>query len=344
MNELDFSFEASAWELAMDRLGAGDSLSALRFLTLLEGEDEAVVEDALQELEDKRICLDISELPRNVESGEAAARLRQERTLVEQGNLRKGLEKSDPLRLYLEEVDGLEPVSDVAALAEKCASGDEAAMAALTNGYLHHVVALAQAQVGRGVLLLDLIQEGSLGLWQAVLNWQGGNFEEEAQWWIRQNMAKLITLQARANGVGQKMKKALEDFQSADRELLTRLGRNPTLEEIAAELHISPEAADTVQQMLQSAQTVEKAKAQPKEDPVEAEQAVEDTAYFQMRQRILDMLSSLEELDARILTMRFGLEGGLPMSPEETGKRLQLTPDEVVRRETAALAKLRNEG
>lgn len=343
MNELDFTFEQSPWEITAETLRPGDTISALRFLTLLEGEDEFAVEDALQLLEDKHITLDISELPRNVQTGQASTRLRQEQQLVKQGDLPGGLEENDPLRLYLEEIDSL-PAADVQALAKNCAPGDEKTMAALTNACLPRVVAMAKELTGRGVLLLDLIQEGSLGLWQAALNWQGGDFEAHADWWIRQYMAKTVSVQARANGVGQKLRKALEDYRAADRMLLDKLGRNPTLEEIALELQISPEEAALVESMLRSAQTMEKAK-QPQKQPTEDDdRAVEDTAYFQMRQRITELLSTLEERDAQILTLRFGLEGGLPMSPQDTGNKLGLTPDEVVARETAALAKLRNDG
>lgn len=344
MNELDFSFEQSPWELTIESLHRGDKLSALRFLALMEGESEDAAEDALQELEDKGITLDVSGIQSDMASGEAALRLRQEKQLVEKGNLPGSLEENDPLRLYLEEIGTLEPVTEPGTLAAKCAAGDTGAMERLTAGYLHRVVELAKEQAGKGVLLLDLIQEGSLGLWQAVRGWQGGDFDACAQWWVRQYMAKLITLQARSNGVGQKLRKALEDYRAADGSLLTRLGRNPTLEEIAAELGIAPEEGAVISQMLQAARTMEKAKRPVPETTPEDNQAVEDTAYFHTRQRILEMLSGLEELDAQVLTLRFGLEGGLPMSPQETGRKLGLTPDEVVAREAAALEKLRQEG
>ena len=139
------------------------------------------------------------------------------------------------------------------------------------------------------------------------------------------------------------MRRAAEDYRSVDERLLTELGRNPTLEEIAEGLHITPEEAASVAKTLESARIVAQAKA-PREEAEETEeedQAVEDTAYFQTRQRIQEMLSGLDEADAKLLTLRFGLEGGLPLSPEDTGKKLGLTPDEVVAREAAAMAKLR---
>ena len=162
---------------------------------------------------------------------------------------------------------------------------------------------------------------------------------------IRQSMAKLITLQARAMGVGQKMRQALEDYRSIDEKLLADLGRNPTLEEIAQEMHMSVEEASVVASMLENARNMNRAKAEQesKEPEPEEELAVENTAYFQMRQRIEELLSGLDEKSAKLLTLRFGLEGGLPMTPEDTGKRLGMTPEEVVAAEAAALAKLRTQ-
>lgn len=141
------------------------------------------------------------------------------------------------------------------------------------------------------------------------------------------------------------MRQAVEDYRSVDEQLLGELGRNPTPEEIAQRLHMTVEEATLVADMLENARSLSKAKAQP--DPVtekeEDRQAVEDTAYFQLRQRIAELLSSLDKQSAKLLTMRFGLEGGLPKTPEETGKVLGMTPEEVIAAETAALAKLRNE-
>ena len=218
-------------------------------------------------------------------------------------------------------------------------------MVQLTNLGLSRVVELAAEFTGYGVLLLDLIQEGSLGLWQAIRNYHRGEYAAHRDRWIRFYMAKAVTLQARQGGVGQRMRTALEDYRAVDERLLGELGRNPTLEEIALELHMKVEEADTVRKMLEDARVLAKAKqpAVDEEEEKEAqEQAVEDTAMFQMRQRILDLLSGLSEADQKLLTLRFGLEGDKPLPPEEAGRQLGLTPEEVVAREAAALAKLRN--
>ena len=346
MNDLEITFEESPWEAFLRTRRPGDSVSAANFLAMLEGEEEQAVEDALADLEESCLQLDISDLPKAGGTGEAALRLRQECQLVQKGLNPGDLEPNDPLRLYLEEVDRMAVSGDEQRLAEKCARGDEWAMEKLTNLGLKRVIAIAGEHVGYGVLLLDLIQEGSLGLWQAVRSYREGDFLSYRDSLVRFYMAKAVTLQARAHGVGQKMKEALEDYRAVDERLLWQLGRNPTLEEIAQELHMTMEEASSVQSMLEDARMlarVNNRQQEQEEEEMEAQHlAVEDTAQFQMRQRILDLLSNVSEEDAKLLTLRFGLEGGKPLSPQEAGKRLGLTPDEVLTREAAALAKLRN--
>lgn len=344
MNDLDFSFEQSPWEAFLMTKGMGDTISAATLLSLLEGADEQAVEDALGDLETGCMNLDISDLPRTAGVGEAAVRLRQEIQLVKSGLDPNQLEENDPLRLYLEEVASIPACGDVAVLAADAAAGKQHTQEQLLNLRLSRVLEMAKEMAGNGVLLLDLIQEGSLGLWQAIMSYQEGDFEAYSDRWIRGAMAKLITLQARDNGVGQKMRQALEDYKAVDERLLGELGRNATIEEIAEEMHMSAEETALVKNMLDSARLMNRAKAEnePEEETPEDEQHVEDTALFQMRQRIADLLSGLDDTDAKLLTMRFGLEGGLPLSPEETGRKLGLTPEEVVSREAAALAKLRS--
>ena len=344
MTRIEFDFEQTPWELTLERLAKGGSFSAARFLTLLEGEDEDAAQDALLDLRERHIALDISDLPKPAGIGEAAVRLRREEQLVKQGALMAALDENDPLRLYLEELAAIPAWGDTALLAGECAAGKESAREQLLNLNLSRVVELAGEYVGRGVLLLDLMQEGSLGLWQAIVDYQTGDFEQQRDWNIRQAMAQVITLQARANGVGQKMRQALEDYRAVDERLLGELGRNATLEEIALEMHITPEEAESVRDTLESARMLSRAKAEnaPKEEAPEDEQHVEDTALFQMRQRIMELLSNVSEADAQLLTLRFGLEGGLPLTPEETGKKLGLTPEEVIQKEADALAQLRN--
>ena len=343
--EFDFSFEQRAWELALGTLPRNASVSAARLLTLLEGDEEAEAEEALALLEERHSTLDLSDLRIEEGTGELAQRLARERQLVHSGTLIQALEENDPLRLYLEELSRIPAAGDPTLLGLRCADGDEDARGMLVNLMLSQVVSQAMALAGNGVLLLDLIQEGSLGLWQGVLCYTGGDVEEHCTWWIRQYMAKAVFLQARSGGTGQKLRQALENYREADRHLLTKLGRNPIPEEIAAYLHISGEDAIFLEKMLTDARLQQQIKTQGKTEdlPEEEDQAVENTAYFQSRQRIQDLLSGLSEQDAQLISLRYGLEGGLPLDPQQVGQKLGLTPEEVVQREAAALQMLRQQ-
>lgn len=345
MNTMDFTFEQTPWEAFLQQHGTGGTVSGLQLIALLSQEDEEAVEDAFRDLLDASITLDISDLPRGVATGEAALRLRREADLVKQGALLQKLDENDPLRLYLEELAGIPACGDVNLLAMELADHPtDRVRTALVNLSLSRVVELAGEYTGYGVLLLDLIQEGSLGLWEATAAYSGGDFEAQRDWWIRQYMAKAAVLQARAGGVSQKLRQAMEDYRSVDERLLAELGRNPTLEEIAEGMHVSLEEAALAAQVLEAARMMHRAKAQTEEPEIEHtedDQAVEDTAYFQTRQRIADMLSGLTEMEAKLISLRFGLEGGLPLSPEDTGRKLGMTPEEVVAMEAAALLKMR---
>ena len=345
MNQWDFSFERSAWEGNIGDILVGSSFSASRFLALMESEPEDALEEALELLEQRNILLDITDLPISYGTGETALRLRREAQLVRENRLPEGLEENDPLRLYLEELAIIPACGDPELLAGEYLDGKEDVLPILTNLMLGSVIQAAYEHTGRGVLLMDLIQEGSLGLWQAILDFAGGEFIPWCLSRIRLVMAKAVVLQARAGGIGQKLRQALEDYRGVDERLLTELGRNPTLEEIALELHMTVEETATVAETMEAARMMERAKASTEEKTEEEDtQAVEDTAYFQMRQRIQELLSSLSEADAKLLTLRFGLVCGIPLSPEDTGKRLGLTPEEVVAKEAVALALLRSNG
>lgn len=320
MMDLDFVFEESQWQLALKAYKKGEKISSAQLLTLLEEAEEAQAEEALDCLLEREISLDISDLPKFSASGASAARLALEEKLVRQDQLPEGLEENDPLRLYLQELSQN--------------TGDTT-----LDKMLPQAVACAKEYVGKGVLLLDLIQEASLGLLQAA-----DRCEADRLWYMRQYLARAVFIQARAGGVGQRLRQALEDYRAVDEKLLAELGRNPTLEEIAQDLHMSVQEAGMVAETLESVMLLQRVhKPEPEQLPQEEDQAVEDTAYFQMRQRISELLSVLPEEDVKLLQLRYGLEGGLPMKPEQVATKLGLTKDEVISREAAALAKLRQQ-
>lgn len=345
MNDLPITFEQSDWEVTFETLATGSRISASRFLALLEGEDETAASDALLDLDEKRIALDISDLPKLPVEGESGARLRFEEKLAAGDNWLGQLEENDVLRLCLEEIAAIPAAGDPNVLAMELAEGKEDAVQNLVCLMLSRVAELSREYVGRGVLLIDLIQAGNLGLMEGLNRYDSGDITAYCDWWIRQYMAGSVVLQAKASGVGQKLRQAMEDYRDMDQKLLTELGRNPTVEEMAEALHMTPQQTVAVAETLENAQLLYRAKGDNEAslEPQEEELAVEDTAYFQMRQRIADLLSALPDEDAKLLTLRYGLEGGVPMKPQQVAIRLGITAEEVTAREAAALMKLRQE-
>ena len=272
--------------------------------------------------------------------------------MAKQGLIPEQLEETDPLRLYLEEVTNIPVCGDISSLARELSRANtekdpaETLRGKIVDLCLGRVVALAAEYTGRGVLLLDLIQEGSIGLWRAieVFCGDGMEFQDFRDRLIRFYIVKAVIFHAYESGVGEKLRRAVEDYRSVDERLLGDLGRNPTPEEIAAALHMSVEETMAVAKTLETVRMLNKTfKPEPEELPQEEEQAVEDTAYFQMRQRITELLSMLSQEDAKLLSLRYGLEGGVPMTAQQTASRLGITADQVIERETAALAKLRQQ-
>ena len=341
----DFVVAQAPWEAYLRSCKNGSVISGWNLISMLEDEEDDAVEDAFSILTVKKLQLDLSGLPQMSAGSNTAQRLQQEREYVTGGLKTALMEETDPLRLYLEEIAAAPACGDEKLLAEQLSSGDQRAAQRLTELGLSRVVEIAAEYAGQAVLLLDLIQEGNIGLWEAISGYRGGDYAAQRDEAIRSSVLKAIVLQARSNGISQKMKKALQDYRAADQHLLTKLGRNPGLEEIAQEMHISLEQAQTIEKTMADILLLQKAEklAAPKEETAEDELPVEDTAYFQMRQRISEMLSVLDEQEARILTMRFGLEKGLPMSAEEVAKALGITTAAVTACETAALSKLRAE-
>ncbi len=352
MNELEFLFSTDADGDWLEQLQPETLMPASQLLIHCEGADEEQLEEIFLQLESKNIIPDVSELPAPAVSGETAVRLKQEQQMVKQGLTPEQLEKTDPLRLYLEEVANIPVCGDISSLAQELRQANAAKDPAETlrgkivNLSLGRVIELAAEYTGRGVLLLDLIQEGSIGLWRAIEMFRGNGveFQDFRDRLIRFYIVKAVVYHAYESGVGEKLRRAVEDYRGVDERLLGELGRNPTPEEIAAALHMTVEETMAVAKTLENVRMLNRTfKPEPEELPQEEEQAVEDTAYFQMRQRITELLSVLPQEDAKLLSLRYGLEGGIPMTAQQTASRLGITADQVVERETAALSKLRQQ-
>ena len=332
-------------ESVFGALAYGQSLSGAELLTRTDSRSDEELEELFEYLAENAVTIDLSDLPRNLGSGEAARRLREEEQLAQSGKLMTGLEENDPLRLYLEELAGIPVCGDAEVLALELLEGKDV-REKLVNLSLSRVVELAMAHTGRGVLLMDLIQEGSLGLWDAILTFEGGSFASCRDLGITQAMARAIIRQARASGLGQKMRQAVEDYRMVDERLLSELGRNPTLDEIAEAMHMTVSEIEAVRKLLDNARLVGKAHEvrEPEEETPEDTQAVEDTAYYQTRERVDSLMSGISELEQKVVTMRYGLDGKAPQTAQEVGRKLNLTVSEVVELETAALTKMRKSG
>ncbi len=343
MNGWEISFGEASWETVLNGLPSGSTLSASSYLTWMESAPEEAFDDGFSILDDKDILLDVTALPVDYGSGDTAVRLRREQNLVESGKLLDSLDETDPLKLYLLEMHDISACENVDELIQKLSIGDGNAAQQLVNAMLPEVTDLAFAYVGHGVLLLDLIQEGSLGLWQALQEEISDDVFAHCRRRIAMAMSKAVARQARQNGIGQGLRGMVEDYRSVDQKLLVDLGRNPTVEEIANAMHIGVEQALYIGEMHESAKLLAGMAANnPPEDTQQEDLAVEDTAYFQMRQRIAELLSNLPQEDAELLSLRFGLDGKLPKTPEEVGHILHLTSEQVVAKEAAALALLRS--
>ena len=323
---LDVTFGSSPLE---DYLASCKRPTAANLLALCDGEEE--LEQALEQ----GLDVDLSDLPAFSDYSPAAQRLAVEAQLQKPEELLQ-FGADDPLSMYMQELASIPVCGDEAVLALQLPKTAEQLM----NLSLSRVVELSFSYTGKGVLLLDLIQEGSMGLWAGLSAYEGGEFAAFRDRCICRAMEKAVLLQAYAAGLGQKLRQAVEDYRMTDQRLLTDLGRNPTPEEIAEALHMTPGEAAMVAGVLENARTMNRAK--PEEpDPQEEEQAVEDTAYFQMRQRISELLSELTAEEAKLLTLRYGLEGGKPLSAAEAGLKLGLTAQQAVSLEAEALSKLR---
>ena len=327
---------------------APQTVSAATLLALTDGVSDGCMDEIFDLMRDMNTLIDVSDLPREG-FGEAARRLREEEQLVRSGELLTGLEENDPLRLYLEELAGIPAVGDLNVLALELAAVnreegfDEGLSTRILNLCLSRVVEIAKEYVGYGVLLLDLMQEGSLGLWSGLECYAEGSFEDFRDRCVRQAMSFAVIRQARACGLGQKMRQAVEDYRMVDERLLGELGRNPTLEEIAEAMHMTVTEIETVRKFLENARLVGKAHEtkEPEEENPEDTQAVEDTAYYQARERVDSLMSGISELENKVVTMRYGLDGKTPLTAAQVGQKLNLTVSEVVELEAAALAKMR---
>ncbi|WP_282749608.1 RNA polymerase sigma factor RpoD [Emergencia timonensis] len=271
-----------------------------------------------------------------------------------EATLPKGIAVDDPVRMYLKEIGKVPLLSadEEILLAQKMEAGDEEAKKKLCEANLRLVVSIAKRYVGRGMLFLDLIQEGNLGLIKAVDKFdyrKGYKFSTYATWWIRQAITRSIADQARTIRIPVHMVETINKLIRVSRQLLQTYGREPTPEEIAKEMGISVDKVREIQKIAQEPVSLETPIGEeedshlgdfiPDDDvPAPAEAA----AFSMLKEQLVEVLDTLTEREQKVLKLRFGLEDGRSRTLEEVGKEFDVTRERIRQIEAKALRKLKH--
>ena len=260
----------------------------------------------------------------------------------------------DPVRMYLREI-GKVPLltqEEEQELAKRIAQGDQEAAKQMTEANLRLVVSIAKRYVGRGMQLLDLIQEGNLGLLKAVEKYdftKGFKFSTYATWWVRQAITRALADQARTIRIPVHMVETMNKLTQCSRKLQQELGREPTVEELSKAMRMTPERINEIRQMCMEPVSLESPVGE--EDDSHLGDFIEDNTGSQpadavsqamLRQQLMEILDTLSEREAKVLRLRYGLDDGRPRTLEEVGKEFNVTRERVRQIEAKALRKIRN--
>ena len=265
-----------------------------------------------------------------------------------------GVSVDDPVRMYLREIGKIPLLTfeEEAELAQKIVEGDEEAKQKLAESNLRLVVSIAKKYVGRGMLFLDLIQEGNMGLIKAVEKFdynKGFKFSTYATWWIRQAITRAIADQARTIRIPVHMVETINKLIRTSRQLLQQNGREPTPEEIAKEMEVSVERVMEIQKIAQDPVSLETPIGEEDDSHLgdfiqdEDSPAPQDSAaHTLLREQLEEVMDTLTPREAMVLKLRFGLEDGKARTLEEVGKQFDVTRERIRQIEAKALRKLRH--
>ncbi len=266
----------------------------------------------------------------------------------------EGISVDDPVRMYLKEI-GRVPLLTAAeevALAKRMEQGDEEAQKRLAEANLRLVVSIAKRYVGRGMLFLDLIQEGNLGLIKAVEKFdynKGYKFSTYATWWIRQAITRAIADQARTIRIPVHMVETINKLVRVSRQLLQKYGREPTAEEIAAELDITVERVREIMKIAQEPVSLETPIGEEEDSHLgdfiedhDAPAPADAASFMLLKEQLEEVLETLTPREQKVLRLRFGLDDGRARTLEEVGKNFDVTRERIRQIEAKALRKLRH--
>ncbi|WP_078379668.1 RNA polymerase sigma factor RpoD [Sutcliffiella halmapala] len=265
-----------------------------------------------------------------------------------------GVKINDPVRMYLKEIGRVDLLSaeEEISLANRIEDGDEEAKRRLAEANLRLVVSIAKRYVGRGMLFLDLIQEGNMGLIKAVEKFdyrKGFKFSTYATWWIRQAITRAIADQARTIRIPVHMVETINKLIRVQRQLLQDLGREPSPEEIAEDMDLTPDKVREILKIAQEPVSLETPIGEEDDshlgDFIEDQDATspsEHAAYELLKEQLEDVLDTLTDREENVLRLRFGLDDGRTRTLEEVGKVFGVTRERIRQIEAKALRKLRH--
>ncbi|MBM0064328.1 RNA polymerase sigma factor RpoD [Alkalicoccobacillus gibsonii] len=265
-----------------------------------------------------------------------------------------GIKINDPVRMYLKEIGRVQLLSaaEEIELAKRIEQGDEEAKRRLAEANLRLVVSIAKRYVGRGMLFLDLIQEGNMGLIKAVEKFdfqKGFKFSTYATWWIRQAITRAIADQARTIRIPVHMVETINKLIRVQRQLLQDFGREPTPEEVAEEMELTPEKVREILKIAQEPVSLETPIGEEDDshlgDFIEDQEALapsDAAAYELLKEQLEDVLDTLTDREENVLRLRFGLDDGRTRTLEEVGKVFGVTRERIRQIEAKALRKLRH--
>ena len=322
--------------------------------------DEKQTELIYEALDEAGVEIDVSDVvellskPEEMLPSEEDLELIEEEKIIDTEDLSENMSLNDPVRMYLKEI-GKVPLltpEEEQELAKRMAEGDEEAKRRMAEANLRLVVSIAKRYVGRGMLFLDLIQEGNLGLIKAVEKFdytKGYKFSTYATWWIRQAITRAIADQARTIRIPVHMVETINKVIRVSRQLLQELGHDPSAEEIAAEMNMPVDKVRDILKIAQEPVSLETPIGEEEDSHLgdfipdeDASEPSEAASFSLLKEQLMEVLDTLTPREKKVLELRFGIVDGRTRTLEEVGKEFNVTRERIRQIEAKALRKLRH--